>query len=287
MKLLLVLYGESYRSGSAQTRFRGIGNYIERQEFASMSHIKLIEEIEKNLKIKVDCFINTYKLNDKDDENLLNLYKNTNVSVIKSNFHENLLGEGGLFINTYDEINEIFSNDDSYDFLFIIRIDLYLKNFFIKNLKFDNNIQFTHLDSNISGIDSLLGKRHIPAAVVSFIYPKAFFFLIKNKIVYNTSHSIYDVVSKHVSENNISFMVKTMHLCTSDYGWNPLYAQVGRKYSLNYNTCYASQPYVDYIYDHSTNIVIKDNDKTINYWNDYIDNEEKKENELIGSILNK
>ena len=47
MKLLLVLNGESYRSGSQMTRERGTKNYVERQFLECNSHIKLINEINK------------------------------------------------------------------------------------------------------------------------------------------------------------------------------------------------------------------------------------------------
>ena len=73
MSLLLVLWGESYRSGKQMSRTRGTNNYVERQLLASSSHINLIN----NLKTQheTDVFINTYELNIRDDSNLLNYSK--------------------------------------------------------------------------------------------------------------------------------------------------------------------------------------------------------------------
>ena len=42
MKLCIVFWGESYRSGSQMTRLRGTNDYIKRQILASKSHISLI-----------------------------------------------------------------------------------------------------------------------------------------------------------------------------------------------------------------------------------------------------
>jgi len=52
MKLLLVLNGESYRSGHQMTRTRATGNYIERQMLAQKSHIKLINHIKIRIILK-------------------------------------------------------------------------------------------------------------------------------------------------------------------------------------------------------------------------------------------
>jgi hypothetical protein len=86
-KLLLCLWGESYRSGPQLSRTRGTNNYSERQLFASQSHIDLIEQIKTTFDISTDIFINSYKLNDTDDNILINFYKNNNVNLIKYNFY--------------------------------------------------------------------------------------------------------------------------------------------------------------------------------------------------------
>ena len=72
MSLLIVFWGESYRSGGQISRTRGTQNYIERQLIASKSHIDMINKLKYNYEI--DVFINTYKLNISDDNNLINFY---------------------------------------------------------------------------------------------------------------------------------------------------------------------------------------------------------------------
>jgi hypothetical protein len=130
-RVLLVLTGESFRSGLQMSRIRGTGDYINLQKKASTSHINLINTIKNTY--STDILINTYALNNVDDTFLLNFYK-TNCNVIKSNFHEKLFNnEIDMLNNTYDNIQTII---DNYDYILFIRIDLYLKKFFIENLTF-------------------------------------------------------------------------------------------------------------------------------------------------------
>lgn len=103
MKLLLVLNGESYRSGSQMTRTRGTSNYYERQMLASMSHIKMINAIKYKYDIDTDVLINTYTLNDNDDNKLIDIYKSNNVNIVRSNFHKHLFNcEHDMLNNNYD-----------------------------------------------------------------------------------------------------------------------------------------------------------------------------------------
>jgi hypothetical protein len=135
MKLLLVLNGESYRSGKQMTRERGTNNYVEKQILACNSHIKLINSIKHKYDIDTDVIIQTYKLNETDDNNLLNFYKHNNINVIDINFLPVVCDREIEFLNlTYNKINENLSD---YDFCLLVRIDLYLKDFYIKNIIFD------------------------------------------------------------------------------------------------------------------------------------------------------
>jgi len=279
MSLLIVFWGESYRSGSQMTRSRGQNNYIQRQMFASQSHINLINKLNK--KFNIDVFINTYELNKNDDANLINFYLNNGVNICKKNIHQKIFPNENMMLNNiYDNTFELIKNKN-YDFILFIRIDLYLKKYFIENINFDNNIKFAHIDSNLDTTHAnKTGLKGICQQIM--LYPKNFFYVIQNKIIYNANHDIYNkLVQNNISNNYIDYFVNTLNICSTDLGWNPLYVQVGRKYSLFYNH-YNN----NYVYDKSSNLLIFDKDKTTAYWNNYIINEENLENNEIMLVTN-
>lgn len=211
------------------TRTRGTQNYIERQRIASSSHVNLIKKLKNN---EIDVFINTYKLNPADDNELLNVYIQNNINVIKNTFHERIFENEELFLNNmYDNTVELMTKKN-YDYVIYLRIDLYLKVFFIENIVLDpNQIQFSHIDNNVDKNS----KHHFYVCHSIIIFPKRFCDLFYNKVIYNTTHGIYNnIIDSGMDKNLIHFMVKTLHICSTDLGWNPLYIQVGRKYKLLY-----------------------------------------------------
>ena len=106
MSVLLVLWGESYRSGKQMTRTRGTQNYIERQIIASKSHINLINKLGMNY--ETDVFINTYKLNNIDDRNLIEYYTKNNLNILQYIFHDRIFHSEESFLNNmYDNTNKL------------------------------------------------------------------------------------------------------------------------------------------------------------------------------------
>jgi hypothetical protein len=278
MKLLLVLNGESYRSGSQMTRVRGTKNYIERQMLACNSHIKLINEIKNKYNIETDIIIHTYRLNENDDNNLINFYKNHNINVISVNFLHSVCKNECDFLNlTYDKINEHLLK---YDFCLLVRIDLYLKEFFIKNIIFDNKIRFPHLDSNTNiEISNQNGEFLVCHAII--YYPKKYFLVIQNRIVYNSTHSIYNNLVKFgINHKEIDFFVETLHICSTDIASNPIYCQVGRKYKINFN--YDGVNNVYYLYDKHLNKLILNKELVLLKWDQY--NNNNTENLLLSNV---
>ena len=260
-KVLLVLHGESYRSGPQMSRIRGSKDYINLQKKASTSHINLMNTIKNTY--KTDVLINTYALNNSDDTFLLDFYK-TNCNVIKSNFHEKLFNnEKEMLNNTYDNVQSII---DNYDYILFVRIDLYLKKFFIENLSFDDKIMFAHIDSNDIRIFNICQQ--------IMLYPKNLFHVIKNKLIYNATHEIRNnLISNNVSINDIRYFINTLHVCSTDLGWNPLYIQVGRHYKKEYNTHLIFHNTCELYYDNSKHIFVKDIYKTTKYYEKYMTTE--------------
>jgi hypothetical protein len=279
MSLLLVLWGESYRSGKQMTRTRGTKNYLERQHIACDSHINLINKL--NTEYKTDVFINTYKLNNIDDNNLIEYYKKNNVEILKYIFHDNIFSSEEHFLdNMYDNVNNLLETIN-YDYVILLRIDLYIKSMFIKNITLEpDKIQFPHIDSNMDfNMEHFFLTKEIAICHFIMICPKKFYDIIKKKIIYNTTHSIYNkILNSGISIDNVKFMLNTLHICSTDSGWNPLYIQVGREYKLLYNEIEGST----YIYENH-NFVL-DYEKSIGFCNEYM-NKETEEYKFLLPIL--
>jgi hypothetical protein len=276
---LLVLWGESYRFGGQMTRGRGGGDYFKRQQIASKSHIGLIKVINEKFNMKTKVFINTYKLNDTDDEKLRNFYSGEDIIY---NFYETLFdSEHTMLNNTYDVVNKIISNND-FKFILFVRIDLYLKKYFIKNVTFDDRyIKFAHIDSiiDINRVD----KYNICQQIV--LYPKKYFYTITNKIIYNATHEIRDkLIECNVPRNDIKYFVNTLHICSTDLGWNPLYIQVGRGNCVKYEKNMLGIQNMDYYYDEDKCIFIKDYDKTILFWKSQIEKDISEEDIIAHAV---
>jgi hypothetical protein len=272
--LCIVLHGESYRSGPQLSRTRGTDNYIKRQLLASKSHISLINSL-KEKGNNIDTILNTYKLNEKDDNNLINYYKKETHIVI-SQFHDSIFpGEGDFLNNMYDLVTPILN---SYDFIFFIRIDLYLKKYCIQNIILDTDkIQFAHIDSNIE-IQNL-NSTNFNICHHLMLIPKRFYNIITNKIMYNSIHQIRtNIINSGISINSVGLMINTTHICSTDLGWNPLYIQVGRNYNNLYSTKGPYQMCVEYYYDNIEHKFIHDIDKTLKYWAPYLQTDTLDEN---------
>lgn len=276
-KLLLVIYGESFRNGPPSSRDRGgIGDYIKKQLLASNSHINLIKHIKNKFNIDTDIFINSYKLNDKDDKLLLDYYKNNlSNSKIFHILHDNLLGEQNIYNNTFDNLinNNLIHN---YDHTLIIRMDIYLKKYFIDNISFEEKIKFAFFDSNTSKLhlnnpDTINISQHI-------IYiPKKFFHVIYEKIrigVDGSSHKIrQELIRNNISRDDIKLYVNTLHICSTDLGWNPLFINICRYDNNNYNTELMQHKIIEYYYDDNNNIFIEDKSKTTDFYASQLETE--------------
>lgn len=234
-----------------------------------MSHIRFIHTIKEKYNIDTDIIIYTYKLNSIDDKDLLNFYKIQGINIIYSNFLDSSCSsENEFIILTYDKVNEYISN---YNCCMFIRIDLYLKKYFIDNMRFNDKIQFPHFDSY--NIDYEKPDKMILANV--FIYfPKKYFYLIQNKVIYPipitiSVHHHYNTLSNSgISRSEIDCIVNTVHICSTDIASNPLYCQVGRTYVTNY--LYFDHIYqVYYLYDKTLNHLIYDKETVILKWTEY------------------
>jgi hypothetical protein len=127
---LFLLCGEAFREGASVSRVRDTEFGVLTQTKASATHNELITKL-TNSGWKIDVAMRTYKT--KFESMLLNFYNN----VVYSEFTDTDNGSIRYAVdqavkNTFKHINLY-----DYDFVFILRFDLYLKPLFIE--KFDPN----------------------------------------------------------------------------------------------------------------------------------------------------
>jgi hypothetical protein len=262
MKTLLLITGESFRLGPQMSRGRGGEGSIQRQILASKSHLNIISTLKTNYSIDTDICLTTYKLNNECDNLLLDMYK----QYIKYNvFYDTIFPSEELFNESV--ISYITSTIDlnQYSHIIIIRIDLFLKDYFFSKLYLsDTKVLFAHIDSNISYTKF--------SSVCHFIsvFPNIYFKYL------NTwkPHVVANTLAISIGSENIDLLIYSPHLISTDLEWNPLYIQVGRNNSLAFHN-------KDKKYNISTNTV--ENIPTYTDEYDTLINKDKLD-ELLNSI---
>jgi len=132
MKGLLVILGESFRSGGQESRVRGNPESVPEQMLACDSHIRLIEHLKKTYNTDISVFLATYTT--PYDRELLHMYSKY---LIDHKILGDVVGLNNLFRMALHS-----TTISKYDFVFYVRVDLLLK----KDLfaVFNPNLQTIH-----------------------------------------------------------------------------------------------------------------------------------------------
>ena len=219
MEGCIILFGESFRLGGQRSRNRGSDESYADQMKAAESQMAFIQHLNsKNVNIKV--YISSYKTN--FDNDLLNIYKDV---LIGHDFYENLIGQGNLIHNAINKIPV-----EKYDFLLIMRIDLFLKSKFteIFNQTWDKIMwpSVCFKPYHKCGIHPRVNDTMI------FI-PRKYYGYIKNLRYSDWACEGHDQW-KHFIENTdltsacLDTMLNTFHDSDSAKDWNPIYRIVNR-----------------------------------------------------------
>lgn len=224
-KGLLIFIGECFRTGGQGSRNCDLPESIEPQKNASLSHINFINKIKKKYEIDIDIAINSYKTS--NQELLLSWYLNKNI--IFSQFNEQLLSQQGLINNALS--NEQLSNLSIYEFIFICRIDLFLKDLLFD--LFDPYSQKLIFPSVCWFKDSVY--KNMPRVNDTMLFiPKNMFnadFIINKKVsLIHKSWFIY-VNDYKLNFDDLSVYLDTYHDSDSAKDFNPLYYIVSREES--------------------------------------------------------
>ena len=250
---LFILMGECFREGMPTSRLRDTIYGFNNQKEASESHLKLIKKL-NTMNYKVDIAINTYIT--KYDKELLSFYDNM---IIFSNFTNENYNHFQNAVN--HSIIKVVNNVDisKYDFIFICRLDLLLKDKLIDI--FDPSVK-TITYPNIMGLRMVDSVCQIIPAIseVFVIIPKKYFYsfdkwegILKNSNIMLTANSGSDLILAGLSLNDIDFMSDRLYIGNTFQSFNPLY-----KINCREEHSVEREDVKGLIYNKELNIVIKE-----------------------------
>jgi hypothetical protein len=219
---LIILFGESFRLGGQDSRNRGSQESFDGQIKASNTHVILANILKENQDCDIEFYIASY--NTQFDEEINNIYSS---KLIGYDYYEHLIGPGELIHNTLNKIN-----NNKYDFILIQRIDLYLKEEFIKifNTKWDKIL-----------FPSICFKPHHKIGIhprvndMMIFFPKKYYKYLKD---FRYGHSAWHDFIKmtDLKYEDIDTMINTYHDSDSAKDYNPLYYIVNRHVSNIWHT---------------------------------------------------
>jgi len=240
-KGLFIMIGECFREGMSTSRLKDTEYGVKNQTESSISHHKLFKKL-TNINYHIDVAIHTYETKYKDL--LLTFYEN----IIYTNFSTFYYSDEFRQIVIWS-INNVLSviNMDEYDFIFICRLDLLLKEKLIENF----NPEWTeitypsvqHVENNIAPVIS---------DVFCFI-PKKYFHpydnwkgLLNSQILHH--HSVLWLIDNGLKLKDINFVTYYIYISNTFDSSNPFYAincrqehyctrniDINKKYDRNLN----------------------------------------------------
>lgn len=131
-KVAILLRGESFRTGNQNTRVKGQPGSVYDQQLACQSHIRFVEDL-KTRGFDTHLYVTTYTT--RYDQMLLNSYA---PHVYKSHIFNKIAPKA--YLNIKESIALI--DYTQYDYIIIIRIDLFLKDDFFNALILDDKVRF-------------------------------------------------------------------------------------------------------------------------------------------------
>ena len=238
MKGLLIFFGEAFRDTFGRNRDTEFG--FTNQKESSKSHVDLINKLENN-NYKIDVAINTYETKFKKE--LIEFYKN----IVFYNFtnedykaQHTAVGETLKNVSSHIDIN-------LYDFLFICRIDLFLKELLIE--VFNPNTEFIIYPNVMSIENHIIQFPHISDTFC--IIPKKYFNPFDNwkGIFENRNNLLYHQAVQHLLLNgltldNIDFFSDKIYVANTIQSKNPLYKINSRKEADTLRNCDKNLKYV-------------------------------------------
>ena len=222
-KGLIIFAGGSFRPDIHKCGIVGCDESYDEQIKACHSHIYFLEHIKSKYKLdSVNAYISTYST--KFNNDLLNIY-------IEYLIGYSLLDkpiDGGLDGFFQKTIHDIL-NINQYDFILFMRIDIFLKEYFIINNVFNPyadkifflNITYVH--------DCVALQKYPRVSDVLIFIPKKYYSIFLNNYVNYWHDTWYHLREQNlVSNDDIDVMVNTFHDSNTKKDYNPFYYIVNR-----------------------------------------------------------
>jgi hypothetical protein len=214
---LMILIGESFRSGGQHTRERGNPDSVKEQIMACQSHIRFMKSF-NDVKWNVRLF--TYSTN--YDSLLLNTYGSY---IEKYNF---IKGEPIGLNNLYKMSIERLPK---YDFILVCRIDLYLKDMFISKFNYKwPEVRYPFVCWTLGGGN--ITHNHPRVSDTLVFIPKN----INTNDILIEHEGWFRFIEKGYTIDNIDVMINTYHDSDSEKDYNPLYYIVNRSQTNNWSS---------------------------------------------------
>jgi hypothetical protein len=220
MNGLILFLGGSFRLGNQWNINIGSNESYHEQINACKRHVEFIEHIIKKYQLNsISVFISTY--NTQFNNDLLSIYEKY---LIGSDIYDNLIGINNLFHNSINKIKNI----EKFDFVLFIRIDLFLKDYFLDI--FNPNINMV-LFPTICWKQGSIYNNHPRVNDVIIFIPKKYYKYIRN--IFNITHtSWHDLIEyTDLKYDDIDVMINTFHDSDSYKDFNPLYTIINREES--------------------------------------------------------
>lgn len=215
MKIGIALIGEAFRLGGQGNRNRDSEASYEQQKTACDSHLKLADSLSKKGFV-VDFFIESYCTKYEKDLNGWYGDRLKNCSLRKDLVGLSVLGRDALL------------KIEGYDCVFVCRIDLRLKDMFIKI--FNPEWQNVMFPSACWILDCHYGKFPRVSDTMLFI-PSRFKNKVNKKFILSHKSWMEYVNSRTLSNEDMGLMLGTYHDSDSAKDYNPLYTIVNRNES--------------------------------------------------------
>ena len=215
MKCLILILGESFRTGSQGSRIKGRQDSYDEQNKACNSHIDFFNFLEKKYNLDISVSLLSYQTIFEED--LKNIYSKY---IIKYEILNNTIGLDGLFHRSYSNIDI-----NNYNFILYFRIDIYLKKYFYKIFNPHwNTIRF----ATILWTKYKLCGIYPPTNDIVIFIPKIYFNYL-SKINLNSHCSTWKgLLDNNLHINDLDTMLDTFHDTDSEKDLNPLYYIVNR-----------------------------------------------------------
>jgi hypothetical protein len=238
MKGLFLFIGESFRLGSQNTRIRGIKESYNEQIKACESHIRFIENLEQKYNLeKSDVIISSYTTN--YDNELKAIYEKYLINCI---FKKELIG----LTKTFHNILLNIKNLHDYDFVFYIRIDLFLKDHLVKVM--DPKKDKILFPSICWGKDCMIKKYPRINDMMMFIPKKYYLYIFKINIYHDCWYKLIN--ETNIKNEDLDVIINTLHDSDSEKDNNPIYYIVNRPESKIWhspNQIFDKEKFIQYI----------------------------------------